>query len=160
MDGASTARPRPGQEHPGEGDVLELAQVAEVVLDGEASLTRPAERLTQPPCATHTRARSAETGRTFGGEVTHVQALRLVEQVERAAQIPFGLPYPRHRDAPAIPVLRQAGVLAQFLARQQVLHGGIKLVALKWIRLMPTCMSAAPLSAGAPARSRAASPRS
>src|SRR6266536_1476817 len=32
----------PGQEHPGQGDVLELAQVAEVVLNGEAMYTRSA----------------------------------------------------------------------------------------------------------------------
>src|SRR5947209_5413294 len=58
------------------------------------------------------------------------QALRLVEQVQRAAQIPFGLADPGHRDPPAIPVLRQPGVLAQFLASQQVLRGGPQLVAL------------------------------
>ena len=33
----------PGQQHPGEGDVLELPQVAELVLDGQALLARPAE---------------------------------------------------------------------------------------------------------------------
>ena len=36
----------PGQEHPGQGDVLELAQVAEVIRNGEATLTRPVERFT------------------------------------------------------------------------------------------------------------------
>ena len=38
-----------GQEHPGQGDVLELAQVAEVVVGGQAPLARPAERFAQPP---------------------------------------------------------------------------------------------------------------
>ena len=45
MNGAlGTVARLPGQEHPGQGDVLELAQVAEVVLGGQALLPRPAER--------------------------------------------------------------------------------------------------------------------
>jgi hypothetical protein len=39
-------------------------------------------------------------------EVAVVQALRLVEKVESAAETAFRLPYPSHRDAPAILVLR------------------------------------------------------
>jgi hypothetical protein len=61
---------------------------------------------------------------------SHIQVLRLVEQVECATQISFSLPYPRHRDPPAIPVLRQPGVLAQLLAAQQLLGGGGQVVAL------------------------------
>ena len=36
-------------EQAGQGDVLELAQVAEVVIDGQALLTRPAESFTSCP---------------------------------------------------------------------------------------------------------------
>ena len=46
--------------------MLELVEVAEVVLNGEASLTRPAEGVTHSPCATRTRALNAATGRTLG----------------------------------------------------------------------------------------------
>ena len=59
--------PVPGQEHPGQGDVLELAQVAEVVVDGQASLARPAERFSPAaPARSSTRALNAGTGRTLG----------------------------------------------------------------------------------------------
>ena len=37
------------QQHSGEGDVLELVQVAEVVLDGQAGLTDPVKRVIQLP---------------------------------------------------------------------------------------------------------------
>src|SRR5262249_53869886 len=47
-------------------------------------------------------------------EVTRVQALRLAQEVERACQIALRLPDASHRDAPAILVLRQSGVVAQF----------------------------------------------
>ena len=40
--------PVPGDEHPRQGDVLELAQVAEVVVDGQAPLAHPAQGLGQP----------------------------------------------------------------------------------------------------------------
>ena len=46
MDGRAA-----GQQHPREGDVLVLAHVAEVVLDREPVLTRPAEGFTNPPLA-------------------------------------------------------------------------------------------------------------
>ena len=119
----------PGQQQPGERDVLELAQVAEIVLAGQTSFPSPAQRFTQRalgdqhPCS-HRRDRT-----DVRVEVTHVQPLRLGEEVEGGVQIPFRLTDPRHRDPPAIPVLREAGVLAQFLARQQMLPGGIEIIA-------------------------------
>ena len=107
MHGAVCAVARvPGQEHPGQGDVLELAQVAEVVLSGQALLTRPAEGFAQPPLRDPHPCPQRRDRTHIGEEVTHVQALCLVEQVERAVQISLGLPYASHRDAPAIPVLR------------------------------------------------------
>ena len=126
-----------GQERPGQGDVLELAQVAEVVLNGQALLTRPAEGVIQPPLRDPHPCPQRRDRTHVGREVTHVQALRLVEQVERAVQISFSLPDPSHRDAPAIAVLRQPGVLAQLLARQQVLRGGSQVVTLAVERAHP-----------------------
>src|SRR5207248_7462322 len=95
----------PGQEHPGQGDVLELAQVAEVIRYFQALLTRPVEGFTHPPLQNphpclHRRYRTH-----VGEEVAHIQALCLVEQVERAVQITLGLPYASHSNAPTIPVL-------------------------------------------------------
>ena len=120
----------PRQEHPGQGDVLELAQVTEVVIDGQALLTRPAEGFTESALRDPDPCLQRRDRPHVGEEVAHIQALRLVEQVECAAQISFSLAYPGHRDPPAIPVLRQPGVLAQLLAPQQLLRGGRQVAAL------------------------------
>ena len=120
----------PRQEHPGQGDVLELAQVTEVVVDGQALLTRPAEGFTEPALRDPDPCLQRRDRPHIREEVAHIQALRLVEQVECAAQVSFSLAYPGHRDPPAIRVLRQPGVLAQLLAAQQVLRGGMQIVAL------------------------------
>ena len=119
-----------GQKYSGQGDVLELAQVAEVILSGQSLLTRPAEGFIQPPLRDPHPCLQRRDRTHIGGKVTHIQALCLVEQVERAVQIALGLPYASHRNAPAIPVLREPGVLAQFLASQQVLRGGMQIVML------------------------------
>src|SRR2546429_9828954 len=97
---------RPCQEHPGQSDVLELAQVAEVVRNGEALLTRPVEGFTQPPLGDPHPCLPRRDRTHIGEEVTHIQALCLVEQVESAVQISLGFPYASHGNAPAIPVLR------------------------------------------------------
>src|ERR1700722_10533228 len=65
-----------------------------------------------------------------GEKVAYVQALRLIEQIKCAVQIPFSLAYPSHRDPPAIRVLRQPDMLTQLLAPQQLLRGGSQVVAL------------------------------
>ena len=120
----------PGQEHPGQGDVLELAQVAKVVLGGQALLPRPVEGFTQPPLRDPHPCLQRRDRTHIWEKVTHVQVLCLVKQVERAVQISLGLPYSSHRDAPAIPVLREPSVLALLLASQQVLRGGMQIVML------------------------------
>src|SRR5690242_1645998 len=93
-------------------------------------LTRPAESfaesaLRDPDPCPHRRDRPH-----IREKVAHIEALCLVEQVERAAEISFGLPYPGHRHTPAVPVLRQPGVLAEFVASEQKLCGGRQIVAL------------------------------
>jgi len=98
-----------GQEHPGEGDVLELAQVAEVVPSRETSLTRPAEGFI-PTAEGDPHPRPQRRDRPdVGGEVTRVVPLGLVEQIQGAAQVPLSLPDSRQRDAPAVLVLWKAG---------------------------------------------------
>ena len=119
-----------GQEYPGQGDVLELAQVAEVILGRQSLLTRPAEGFTQPALRDPHPCLQRRDRTHIGGKVTHVQALCLVEQVESAVQIALGLPYASHRDTPAIPVLREPGVLTQLLTSQQALRGGMQIVML------------------------------
>ena len=146
----------PGQEHPGQGDVLELAQVAEVVVDGQAVAPAPSRALrpARPARPAPVPASPGPAARS-GKKSPAYSALRLVEQVERAVQIAFGLADPGHRDPPAVRVLRQPGVLAQLLAAQQVLRGGSAgRRARGRSSLIPTYMSAVPRSTGAAAARR------
>ena len=120
-----------GQKHPGEGDVLVLVQVAEVVIGGEPTLAHPAERFGQlTRCHPHARPQGGD--RSDVGRVTsYIQALCLIEQLERRAWITLSLPHSGHRHGPPMPVLRQTGILAQFGARQQMLPGRIKVVVFR-----------------------------
>src|SRR6266545_2875933 len=99
-------------------------------MSGQALLTRPAEGFTQPPLRDPHPCLQRRDRTHIREEVTHMQALCLLEQVERAVQVSLGLPYASHCDPPAIPVLREPGVLALLLAAQQVLRGGMQIVTL------------------------------
>ena len=79
----------PGDEHPGQGDMLELAHVAEVVMGGQALLTRPVEGFTQPTLGDPHPCLQRRDRTHIGGKVTHVQALCFVEQVESTVKIAF-----------------------------------------------------------------------
>src|SRR5262245_52477504 len=99
-------------------------------MDGQALLARPVEgfpqsTLREPHPGLH-RCNWTHIRR----KVAHVQALCLVEQVERAVQVALGLPDARHRDTPAIAVLREPGVFTKLLASQQVLGSGRQSVTL------------------------------
>src|SRR3712207_4231002 len=119
-----------GDEHPRHGDVLELTQVAEVVMGGQAPLTRPAQGFTQPTLRNPHPCLQRRYRTHIWVEVTHIQALCLVEQVESTVQISPGLPYSSHSNAPAIRVLRDPGVLSLLLASQQMLRGSFQIVPL------------------------------
>src|SRR3954452_22425974 len=84
------------QEQSRQGDVLELAQVAEIVLDGQALLTCPGEGLTQSPLRDPHPCPEGRYGTHIWVIVTHIMALCLPQQVESAVQISLGLPYPGH----------------------------------------------------------------
>ena len=114
-----------GQEHSGQGDVLELAQVAEVVMNRQALRPHPAEGFPQPALRDPHPCLQRRDRTHVGGKGTHVQTLCLVEQVERAVQIALGLPDARHSNTPAIAILREPSMLTQLLTSQQVLGGAI-----------------------------------
>ena len=111
------------EQQPGQGDVLELAQVAELVLGGQALVARPAEGVVEPTLRDPDPGPQGRDRPHVGGEVADVDPLRVVEQVERTVQVSLGLADPGHRDPPAVRVLRQPDVLAQRLAAQQQLGG-------------------------------------
>ena len=139
-----------GQEHPGQRDVLELAQVAEVVLSRQALLTRPAEGFAQPPLRDpHPRLQRRDRAHVRG-EVARVPALGLVEQSSAPSRSPC------------------ASRMRAMATRQRYGYCGTPvcspsswLVSRCWWRrpdrsahgassLRPTCMSAVPRRTGAP----------
>ena len=126
----ATLPSRTGQQQSGEGDVVELAHVAQLVLDGDAMRAGPAQRLAQLPL------RDPDPGLHRGDRpdirvvVARVQPFRLVKELESGVEISFGLPDASHRDAPAIWVLRQTGTFTEVLAQQQVLRRTREIVPL------------------------------
>ena len=137
-----------GQEHPGQGDVLELAQVAEVVLGGQALLTRPVEGFTQPPCATHTRVFNAAIGRTLGKSHSHTGALpRRAGRARRPDRPgpPVFAPSRRASDT-GFAGTRCARPAPCFSAGAAWRHR--RSLRSRWSSLIPTYMSAVPRSTG------------
>jgi hypothetical protein len=63
-------------------------------------------------------------------EVRHVQALCLVDCIERAIEVPFSLPDAGRHDMQPIAVLRVAHMLAQVLARLEMPCGGLEVALL------------------------------
>ena len=108
--------------------MLELAQVAELVPGRQVLLTRPFQGFAQLPLRDPDLCLQRGDGPHPGQVTAHILALGLEEHVERAVQVSFGRADPSHGDTPAIRVLLEASVVAQFLAHQQVPHGGIEIV--------------------------------
>ncbi len=118
------------EEQPGQGDVLEFAQISEVVLRRQPGLTGPPTSFSKTahgdPHASSPRRKRADVGE----EVAYVEALGLLQQSERIFSTSFGLTQPRHGDPPAIGLLRHRRVLTEFLALEEVAPGTLQIVAL------------------------------
>ena len=135
-------------QDPGQGDVLELAQVAELVVGRQTPLLRPSRaRRRASPCASRSRARTAGDRPHVRGEVAGVDALRLVEQLERAVEVALGLAggEPSRRASGTGSAAARCARRARWLAAGAA--GGGEVVALAAApRSSPTCMSAVPRS--------------
>ena len=84
---AASLSPSPFDEQAGEREMLELAQVAEIVVDGELRADHPGARLIQPALR-DADARLHRGYRTRTRErVSAFVPLSFVEQLERAVQI-------------------------------------------------------------------------
>ena len=147
-----------GEEHPRQGDVLELAQVAEVVVGGQAPLARPGERFAQLALREPDPCPQRRDRPHVGEEVADVEALRLVEQVERAVQISVGLPYPGHRDPRAVGFCGSPRARRSSLLRCRCCVAAAQVVALA-VRARSSRRACPPCPANRPACSvRAARP--
>ncbi len=119
-----------GEKQPGERDVLELPQVGEIVVRRQVALAGPALRFAKAPMC-DPQAHLPRGDRSDVGEVVaRVEAVGLVEQLERGVKIALGLADPGHRGVPAIRVLGQAEVVTQVRAALKVQTSGIEVVLL------------------------------
>ena len=121
-----------GEQDPGQGDVLVLADVGQVVVRGDVRARAPSPG--PPTAGPAPRAgvlACAGTGPHVGREVADVDALGLLEQRDGAGQVAFGLAQLGAGDPPAVRVLRQTQVLAQLLGSAQVVGGRPEVVALE-----------------------------
>ena len=117
------------QEQPRQRGVLELVEVAELVRGRDTMLPRPAPRRRQVPLGDpHPRLLGGDRAH-IGGVVARIQGLGLLEELERAIEIAFCLSDPGRRDTRPVGVLRQAVLIPQLAARQQVLRRGLEVVA-------------------------------
>ena len=64
-----------GYKNPGEGDVLELAQVAEVVFTRQSPLMHPFEGFAQPPLCDPYPCLQRRDGTHIGEKITHIPTL-------------------------------------------------------------------------------------
>ena len=84
-------RQRLGQEQPGQGDVLEFPEIAEIICRRQVPLVGPAERIGQPSLG-DPRPGPVRVDRPYIGEVVaDVASLRVVDQDECSVLISFGL---------------------------------------------------------------------
>ena len=128
---AGTGGGMPGQQDPGQGHVLVLAQVGQVVVGGDASVRRPAEGFVLIPVGSEKAGAHGGHRPHVGREVAGVHAVRLVEQGERGGRVPLAFLQPGHGDAPAVGVLRQPGAFAELLAGHEERGRGVQVVALE-----------------------------
>ena len=104
-----------GEQEPGEGEVLVLAQVGQLVVGVELLLDRPRGGVVQLAAAEPQPGPHRGHRPHVRGVVAVVDPLGLVEQGERGVEIALGLAQPGHHDPPPVRVLRQAVVLAEAL---------------------------------------------
>src|SRR6266498_3124905 len=117
-----------GQKYPGKRDMLELAQVAELIRSRQAVLTGPAEGFIQPSMRDPYSCLQCRDRTHIWEKVAHIQTLCLVEQIECGLRISLARPDASHNNTPAIRVLRETSELTKFLTVNQVLHSRIQII--------------------------------
>ena len=118
-------------QNPGEGEVLVLPDVGQLVLRTETLRTSPRESLVDA-AQLHQRPRTLRRNRLHVRRVVaDVHAFRLLEQRYRPGQIPFGFTKPRAGDSPTVGELGQTQVLAQCLDPLQMVGSRREIVAFK-----------------------------
>ena len=118
-----------GEQQPGQGDVFVLGEVAQLVVNGDASARRPAARrreIASRDVHAGGDRRNGASGRRIVGVI---ELLRLVEELERAGEVAVDLRQASLGHTPAIGVLRQREVIAQFGARAGMAAGSFEVVA-------------------------------
>ncbi len=108
-----------GDQRPGQRHMLELGHIAEIVIGRQAALARPGQGLA-PPAQPEVHPRLQRiNGLDVRRRRLEVQTPRLIEQIQRGLQIPFGRSHPRLRHSPAAGPVRQR-LLTQFGGLAQI----------------------------------------
>ena len=120
-----------GQEHPGEGDVLELAHVGEVVIDRQSAVADPGSGLAQTALRGMDPRRLRRDGPEDGVVLAHEDTLGVLQQGEGAVGISSGQAELCHGDARSIGVLGQATLVPEVVALPKMIGRGIEVVPLE-----------------------------
>jgi hypothetical protein len=121
---------RSREEQPGQGDVLEFAQVAELIPRRQPRFTGPPTGFAWMPHGDPHAGQQRRTRADVGEEVADVQALCLFQQSECFRVISLGLPQPCHGYPPSIGMLWHRRVLTELLALEEKAPGTLQVVAL------------------------------
>ena len=149
----------PGDEHSRQRDVFELVQVVKIVVDGQASFTRPLQASATLPCAAQIRAFRAALGRASGKGVLMNWRCASSSRPRAPSMSPSVSVEPSLGDTPAPPPYRQLPLLAQFLASQQVYCGGGQVTPFRSSSPSPRYRSAVSGGRGSPRSTTACSSR-
>ena len=136
----------PGEEDAGEGHVLVLADVRQLVRGGEALAARPLRRLRQLAAAQPQPCPDGGHRLDVRGVVAAVDPVGLVQLIERGVQVAAGLVEVGAQDPGPVGVLRQTQVLAEPIGRGEPWAAPATSPRSSSTPAMPTCMSAEPRS--------------
>ena len=104
------------EQDAGEGDVLVLVEVGQLVVGGQALRRCPGEGFVDVAVGGEHSCSDRMDRAYVGREVGRVHGLRLIQQCHRGGQVASSFLHAGHGDAPAVGVLGQPGALTQLLA--------------------------------------------
>ncbi len=96
--------------------MLELAQVVQIVVNGQALLTDPVQRFREPALCKPAAHLLRRDGTNVGNDAPDIESLGFVEHAHSAIKVALNPLQSRPGNAPAITRLGQVGELAQLRA--------------------------------------------
>ena len=110
-----------GDERPGQCHLLELAQVAGCIVNGQAAFPAPLQSFGQSALRNPNPGLQGRNWTDVRERASDKKTLSLVKQAKRGLQLSLGLLNARLSDAPAMVPIRKSSVLAQLRRRRLML---------------------------------------